>query len=196
MICRGFSTIQTVVVVWDFWTINSMVLEKRFYILPLSMQFALLCRSLHPPTVHPHDHWLRRKLVGGWINQPESEKYKHVRRQIGNHHFPKVRGEHVNKNVWNHPNLEKNRRNGFILTKKHVKKTRCWITTNRAYQARTEWIFSPQFPPPKKNPSLTLPETNSKFVTENRPKRPKRKLILQPSIFRCYCWWLKSCTSW
>ena len=90
IICRGFSTIQTVVVVWDFWTVNSMVLEKRFSILPLSMQFALLCRSLHPPTVHPHDHC-------GWINQPESEKYNRVRRHIGNHHFPKVRGEHVKK---------------------------------------------------------------------------------------------------
>ena len=32
---------------------------------------------------------------------------------------------------------------------------------------------------------LTLRETNSKFAPENRPG-PKRKLIFQSSVFRCY----------
>ena len=30
------------------------------------------------------------------------------------------------------------------------------------------------------------PETNSKFAPENRPKRPKRKVVFQSSIFRGY----------
>ena len=31
----------------------------------------------------------------------------------------------------------------------------------------------------------TLPETNSKFAPENRPSQKERKLVFQPSIFRC-----------
>ena len=32
-------------------------------------------------------------------------------------------------------------------------------------------------------------------LSENR-QTLRRKLVLQPSIFRCYCWWKKSCTTW
>ena len=40
--------------------------------------------------------------------------------------------------------------------------------------------------------SHTLPKANSSPLIIG----PNPRIIFQPSIFRCYCWWKKSCTSW
>ena len=45
--------------------------------------------------------------------------------------------------------------------------------------------------------STTLPETNSLHVKISHPKRnPLSSNHLSYFIFRCYCWWKKSCTAW
>ena len=47
---------------------------------------------------------------------------------------------------------------------------------------------------PTNQVGFTLDEIN--IAPENGPSTQKETKVFQPSIFRCYCWWKKSCTSW